>query len=501
MRGRKKLVLGMAVISTTGMLVFTGTFPQPQIMQTEGAFQVIENGAASIITESGLDKYTDTILAQAATVDKKDINAEDTSTSAGQKAAQKSKAKNNSSKKASKEKNKSDNKKADKKSGKTKQTSENNKKTDKKSVTNKDTNKDTNKGKKSEKNTESKSDVNVKNSSSDSKVPAAKKKTDKNSGVSQKKETAKTEEKWENKLMADVDDYLNIRTSDNKDSEVAGKLRKGDVATIVKEGNIWTKIKSGSVKGYVKNKFCVTGTKAYRLANKICGTFATVQADGLRIRKSANKNATILEAAEEGDQLMVNTKAKDKDGWVTVRYNDKNAFVSEKYVDVELATGKAISIEEELEQIAAKQREEEAARAASASQESSTVSASSGSVTTQSPAAPAISDSDLTLLSAIIYCEAGGESYAGQVAVGAVVMNRVRSSSYPNSISGVVYQSGQFSPVANGSLARALSNGLYRNCISAAQEALAGADNTGGAKFFHRVNGDAGLVIGNHVFY
>ena len=107
----------------------------------------------------------------------------------------------------------------------------------------------------------------------------------------------------------------------------------------------------------------------------------------------------------------------------------------------------------------------------------------------------------MTLLSAIIFCEAGGESYAGQVAVGAVVMNRVRSGSFPNNISDVVYQSGQFSPVANGALSRALSNGNYRHCTSAAQAALAGSDNTGGAKFFHRVNGAAGLVIGNHVFY
>ena len=500
MRGRKKLVLGMAVISTTGMLVFTGTFPQPQIMQTEGTFQVTENGEARIMTESDLDKQMGIILAQAATVEKKDTSTDDDSMSEKQKKAQSSKAKKNTSKNASKEKNKTGNKKSTGKSAKADQTSGKNKKSDK------------NSDKKSGKNTKSETDRKTKNAVSgkkDSDTKAVKndsnqsdkKESDSNPKLSKKQESAGTEQKWENKLMADVDNYLNIRTSDNKDSEIAGKLRKGDVATILKEGRLWTKIKSGSVKGYVKNKFCVTGAKAYRLANRICGTYATVQADGLRIRKTANKNATILEAAEEGDKLIVNTKAKDKDGWVTVRYNDKNAFVSEKYVDVELVTGRAISIEEELEQIAAKQRAEEAARAEEASRPAAAVSASPDSVAAGSQAAASVSDSDLTLLSAIIYCEAGGESYAGQVAVGAVVMNRVRSSSYPDSISGVVYQSGQFSPVANGSLARALSNGAYRNCISAAQEALAGADNTGGAKFFHRVNGDAGLVIGNHVFY
>ena len=91
--------------------------------------------------------------------------------------------------------------------------------------------------------------------------------------------------------------------------------------------------------------------------------------------------------------------------------------------------------------------------------------------------APVISDSlsDHELLSALIYCEAGGEPYEGQVAVGCVVMNRVRSSAFPNSVSGVIYQSGQFSPVASGRLATVLGNGLTTNsCRDAAATVLAG---------------------------
>lgn len=67
---------------------------------------------------------------------------------------------------------------------------------------------------------------------------------------------------------------------------------------------------------------------------------------------------------------------------------------------------------------------------------------------------------DQALLAALIYCEAGGESYEGQLAVGSVVMNRVRSQAYPNSVSGVIYQGGQFSPVASGRLATVLGSGL-----------------------------------------
>ena len=173
-----------------------------------------------------------------------------------------------------------------------------------------------------------------------------------------------------------------------------------------------------------------------------------------------------------------------------MKLNGMKGYVSEDYVKVGLGVGEAISIEEEQAMLAAQRKAEQASLRSVSSSGSTAVSSAS-----------AVSSSDLTLLSAIIFCEAGGESYAGQVAVGAVVLNRVKSSSFPNSISGVVYQSGQFSPVANGALSRALSNGNYRHCASAAQAALAGSDNTGGAKFFHRVNGAAGLVIGNHVFY
>lgn len=60
--------------------------------------------------------------------------------------------------------------------------------------------------------------------------------------------------------------------------------------------------------------------------------------------------------------------------------------------------------------------------------------------------------SDLNLLSRIIYAESRGEPYSGQVAVGAVVLNRVKSSSFPNSIAGVIYQSGAFDAVSDGQI-------------------------------------------------
>ncbi len=109
---------------------------------------------------------------------------------------------------------------------------------------------------------------------------------------------------------------------------------------------------------------------------------------------------------------------------------------------------------------------------------------------------------DRDLLAAIIQCEAGGEPYAGKIAVGAVIMNRVRSGAFPNTIAGVVYQPMQFQPVRSGRLAIRLSEGANSECYKAADEVLSGANNIGNCLFFRTVvPGIKGTVIGHHVFY
>lgn len=108
---------------------------------------------------------------------------------------------------------------------------------------------------------------------------------------------------------------------------------------------------------------------------------------------------------------------------------------------------------------------------------------------------------DLDLMAAIIECEAVGEPDACKVGVGAVVLNRVKSSQFPNNISGVIYQRKQFSPVASGKLGRVLERGAKEHCYKAAIEALQGSDPTNGCIFFRVNDGREGLVIGKTVFY
>lgn len=108
---------------------------------------------------------------------------------------------------------------------------------------------------------------------------------------------------------------------------------------------------------------------------------------------------------------------------------------------------------------------------------------------------------DLELLACIIQCEAEGEPYEGKLAVGSVVLNRVASNSFPNTIMGVIYQSGQFSPVASGRMAARLAAGANSECRRAAQEVMNG-NITVPYLYFRKDNGTIdGYVIAHHVFY
>ena len=297
------------------------------------------------------------------------------------------------------------------------------------------------------------------------------------------------EQEWQNRLMADVQDFLYVRAEGDENARIVGKLYKGAVAEIEEVGDVWTHVESGNVDGYVMNSYCLFGADAWNYANETFEMDAEIQTDGLRIRSSADPEASVIAAVSTGMTFPVDTSVEEVEGWVAIDYKGSIGYVSADYVTTELALGVAITIEEEQEQLA-----KEAAEAAKSAQVSSAGTVQNGAV--------AASVDDVTLLAALIQCEAGNECYEGQLAVGAVVMNRVRSGGYPGSIYGVVYQPSQFPPAGRGSVASIAANGPKASCIQAAQEAINGADNTGGATCFSRASsGHPGVVIGNHVFY
>ena len=302
------------------------------------------------------------------------------------------------------------------------------------------------------------------------------------------------QQEWQTKLMPNVEESLNVRAQANEQSDIVGKLYKGSVADIVENDGTWAHIKSGNVDGYVNVSYCVTGTDALSYAYDRCGEIATVNTDGLRVREAADTNSKALEVADQGKTYQVDRAAQAQDGWIAVVSDSQTGYIAADYATRSLNTRVGITIEEEQAQIAA-QKEAEAAKAAQKNTSENT--SSKKAETTQGEAVSAGAD-DLTLLAAIIECEAGGESYECQLAVGAAVINRVKSSSYPNSISGVIYQKGQFGPASSGKLARKLSGRISSSCYSAAQEAMSGVDNTGGCTSFN--DHGSGISIGNMKF-
>ena len=287
-----------------------------------------------------------------------------------------------------------------------------------------------------------------------------------------------TEEEPEStRVMANVKKALNLRSEANENAEKVGKLYKDCGGTILERKDGWTRLQSGNVIGWAKDEYLLFGDDAEALANSV-GKMVAYMNDALRVRKEPDKSAEVLGILPKGE--MVEVISDGDDGWVCIDFEGTDGYVMEEYVTLDFL----IDTGETMEEIKVREEAEKEAKR----------HVNYGEYTT---------DADTTmLLAALIQCEAGGESYEGKVAVGAVVMNRVRSSAYPDTIHSVIYASGQFTPAMSGKLNRVLESGkISDSCIKAAEEALSGVSNVGDLTHFRRNNGREGLVIGNHVFY
>ncbi len=289
---------------------------------------------------------------------------------------------------------------------------------------------------------------------------------------------------WKNPgsiVMANVNDSVNVRLEPSEDSERVGKLYKDCGGRIIEYTDEWTKIESGELVGWVRNDYLMFGDEAEAEAESVGSFQATVIADSLRVRKEPSTESGIYGLVAQGEVYEV----IEEDGeWIVIDFEDANGYVNCDYVEIEYHIDSGETMEQIEEREAA---ERAAAREANRIQLYETYVASDVS--------------EVQLLGALIQCEAGNQPYEGKVAVGAVVMNRVRSGAYPDTIYGVISASGQFSPAGNGALTRRLQNGVSDSCLQAAQEAINGYSNVGDATHFRRVGAHEGIEIGSHVFW
>jgi uncharacterized protein YgiM (DUF1202 family) len=290
-------------------------------------------------------------------------------------------------------------------------------------------------------------------------------------------------------VMANVTDAVNVRVEPNEEAQIAGKLFAGCGAQFVEQQGDWTHIISGKLEGWTKNEFLFFGQEAEDASKDAGKLTATVTTETLRIRRDRSEDAEVIDLAAEGQEL---TAIEDFGDWVSVKYDGEVGFVAKEFVNVEFSVPNGKTTEQIQAEEQAKAAEKEAAEKAKKK------GAKKGSGTTNRGAVDTAA-SDVSLLAALIQCEAGRECYEGQLAVGAVVMNRVRSGAYPNSISAVITAPSQFPPATNGRVAAVLASGPSASCVQAAQAAIAGQSNVGGATHFG--TSGSGITIGNHTFW
>ena len=362
--------------------------------------------------------------------------------------------------------------------------------------------------------------------------------------------------------VIDAKDMLDIHAEANTASAVIGQVMEDGHVAILAKYNDWVQIQAGEIAGWVPAENLVeteiSNEEAVAANEQVIAerTGATASEDEFFAEEEVQQDETAalqaeaseaaqneieevqtaeeaarLEAeaqakaaAEEAARLEAEAQAKAAEEAARIEAEAQAKAAAEEAAQLEAEAQAKAAAEEaaQLEAEAQAKAAEEAARLEAEAQAKAAEEAARLEAEAQAKAAAeeaarleaeaqqaalaaqtaAISAEELKLLANIIYCEAGSESYVGKVAVGNVIMNRVKSASQPNTITEVVYAKGQFSPVRNGSLQRALSSDKAdAACYQAAIEALAGAQPVGGKLFFRRNNGRSGQVIGHHVFY
>ena len=316
--------------------------------------------------------------------------------------------------------------------------------------------------------------------------------------------------------VIDAKDMLDIHAEANRASAVVGQVMDDGHVAILAKYNDWVQIQAGEIAGWVPAENLVeteiSNEEAVAANEQVIAerTGATASEDEFFAEEEVQQDETAAlqaEASEAAQNEIEEVQAAEEAARLEAEAQSKAAAEEAARLEAEAQAKAAAEEAAQLEAEAQAKAAEEAARleaeaqAKAAAEEAARLEAEAQQAALAAQTA-AISTEELKLLANIIYCEAGSESYVGKVAVGNVIMNRVKSASQPNTITEVVYAKGQFSPVRNGSLQRALSSDKAdAACYQAAIEALAGAQPVGGKLFFRRNNGRSGQVIGHHVFY
>ena len=295
--------------------------------------------------------------------------------------------------------------------------------------------------------------------------------------------------------MANVTNTLNVRAEASEDSEKVGYLYRDCGGTILEQKDGWTKISSGALTGWCSDEYLVFGDEAVNMAQDVGRWLVTLNSEAVRVRTEPSSDADVMALLAKGDYADF-VEIVDDD-WISVDYGGDLGYINTAYINISLHIDEG----ETVEAVRMRQAIEEEMKRKAAEEEAARFAAEFDKTRKQNRGAVSADADELRLLGALIYCEAGNQTYEGMVAVGAVVMNRVKSPAYPNTIYSVIYASGQFTPAMSGKVATVYTNGVPDTCIMAAAAAINGETTVGAATHFRRNNGREGFVLGDHVFW
>lgn len=288
-----------------------------------------------------------------------------------------------------------------------------------------------------------------------------------------KKQSEVRESKYKDIGISIAGSYVNVRQGADTGSEVLGKLHNGAAAKILDTDGEWYHVESGSVKGYVKAEYLKTGIPEEELIDQYGVLRISVGVDGLNVREKPDTESEKLTVIYQNEKYPV---IELLDEWVKIDVTDDKVigYVKREYIELIVDFRKAVSKEEELELLRLKEEER-------IKKETEVKYRDEVDYTRE----------ELKLLACLVHAEAGNQSYEGKLAVANIVLNRVKSKKYPDTIKEVIYQPGQFSVANSGSLAKQLKN--YDNyssksqllTLKAAKAALSGANNIGSRLYFH----------------
>jgi len=188
--------------------------------------------------------------------------------------------------------------------------------------------------------------------------------------VTEETETEEDSQDFSGLVIAQVTNYVNVRSTPSEDGEVVGKLYDKSVGEFIEEKDGWYKIVSGNCTGYVKGEFCAAGEQAEELAKEVGTTYAVVNTTTLKVRQDASTESAVLGLVPINEELVV---LEELDGWVKIAIEEGDGYVSKDYINLRTDFVHAESREEEEVRLAKEARAREEARAAAAATEAARV--------------------------------------------------------------------------------------------------------------------------------